>query len=285
LDYIVGASMLSYLPILLLAQMPAGGSPAPDVTPPMSSGGGTALVRSEESRVAIRVGAVVQFDGRLFAEPAEQNLLVDQFVLRRGGPLLEAVVLDRTKLRLLMDFGQGRPSVLDAYAEYEVASWLRIRAGKQKPPVGLERLLPPTRTLFVERAFPSNLVPVRDIGAQLLGDLWKLHYAVGVFNGVPDGAMTEGDVEDAKEVATRLLANPFAHGSAWLKGISVGAAMTNGRMDAVTAGGAPLRDTWRYSSDGLAGGRRRRTNRTGGDRARLCLPHAVRPTRGTLGCA
>ena len=47
----------------------------------------------------------------------------------------------------------------------------RVRAGKFKPPVGLERLQSATDILFVERALPTNLVPNRDLGVQLSGDL------------------------------------------------------------------------------------------------------------------
>ena len=44
--------------------------------------------------------------------------------------------------------------------------------------------------LFPERSLASSLVPNRDIGVQVQGDLagGKLFYAGGVFNGVPDGS-------------------------------------------------------------------------------------------------
>ena len=65
----------------------------------------------------------------------------------------------------------------------------RVRVGKFKAPVGLERLQSATDLAFVERAFPSALVPNRDVGVQLHGELagGVLAYAAGVFNGAPDG--------------------------------------------------------------------------------------------------
>ncbi len=42
-------------------------------------------------------------------------------------------------------------------------------AGKFKPAVGLERLQSATDIKFVERGFPTNLVPSRDVGLQLAG--------------------------------------------------------------------------------------------------------------------
>ena len=47
--------------------------------------------------------------------------------------------------------------------------WFQVRAGKFKPPVGLERLQSDDDTNFVERGLPTLLVPQRDIGYQIGG--------------------------------------------------------------------------------------------------------------------
>ena len=38
------------------------------------------------------------------------------------------------------DFGNNTVALLDAYADLHPRPWLRLRVGKFKPPIGLERL-------------------------------------------------------------------------------------------------------------------------------------------------
>ena len=65
--------------------------------------------------------------------------------------------------------------------------------------------------LFVERGLPTNLVPNRDVGAQIHGDLFDgaFTYAFGAFNGVVDGGSGDLDNNDSKEFAGRLFGFPF----------------------------------------------------------------------------
>jgi phosphate-selective porin OprO/OprP len=87
-----------------------------------------------------------------------------------------------------------------------------LRAGKFKVPVGLEHLQSDPVTFFNERSLVTGLVPNRDIGFQLWGDVAQgaFSYALGVFNGVGDGRSTSNaDFEDHREVAGRLFFHPF----------------------------------------------------------------------------
>ena len=61
------------------------------------------------------------------------------------------------RLQLTPDFGGGIAVLQDAWIEFKPSPKLRVRLGKQKPPVGLERLQSATAIHFVERAFPSLL--------------------------------------------------------------------------------------------------------------------------------
>src|SRR3569833_2388618 len=66
--------------------------------------------------------------------------------------------------------------------------------------------------MFNERGLPTALVPNRDIGFQLWGDVMggRLSYAAGVFNGIGDNRSTDNfDFEDHREVAARLWVMPF----------------------------------------------------------------------------
>jgi len=118
--------------------------------------------------------------------------------------------------------------------------------------------------LFVERGLPTNLVPNRDVGAQLHGDLYEgaFTYALGVFHGVIDGGSGDLDTNDSKEFAGRLFAQPFKNASIYaLQGLGVGLAGTYGDQRGST--GSPFLPTLRtqgqqtfftYRSDGTAAG-------------------------------
>ena len=81
-----------------------------------------------------------------------------------------------------------------------------------KTPVGLEELQSDNFTWFNERPLPNSIMPNRDIGFQLWGDVLggKLSYAAGVFNGIGDNRNTPNfDFEDHREFAGRLWVMPF----------------------------------------------------------------------------
>ena len=70
--------------------------------------------------------------------------------------------------------------------------------------------------LFFERALPTALVPNRDIGMQVLGELrgGVISYAAGVMNGVPDGGSADLDTNDGKDLsdASGPAVRPLANG-------------------------------------------------------------------------
>jgi phosphate-selective porin OprO/OprP len=135
------------------------------------------------------------------------------------------------------DFGEGRTVLQDGYIEARFTPAFKLRGGKFKPPVGLERLQSATEILFVERAFPTNLVPNRDLGIQLSGDVANgtVSYAVGVFNGVVDGGNGDGDTNDGKDVAARLFFTPFAKSAGPLKNLGFGVAGSTGDQEGTLA--------------------------------------------------
>src|SRR2546426_224019 len=116
--------------------------------------------------------------------------------------------------------------------------------------------------LRVRGYLPTNLVPNRDVGAQLHGDLWDgaASYAVGVFNGVPDLGNGDLDNNDGKDFAGRLFALPFKNTSFEpLQGFGIGFSGTYGRQTGtVSAPNLPAYLTqdqlvfFKYRSDGPA---------------------------------
>ena len=133
------------------------------------------------------------------------------------------------------DFGGASPVIFDAYWEGKFAPQFTVRAGKFKPPVGLERLQSATDIAFAERGFPDQPRPEpghrppagRDISEGLFA------YQIGVFNGVPDLANGGDDLSDAKDFAARVFLQPFKTGS--LKGLGVGVAGSTGKERGTTA--------------------------------------------------
>ena len=232
-------------------------------------------LKSADGAFVLKLRGYVQFDARLFSDDRVRPN-VDTFLLRRARPIFEGTVFDRFDFRIMPDFGQGTSVLFDAYLEARFAPAFKVRAGKFKPPVGLERLQGATDIFFVERALPTNLVPNRDLGVQISGDLagGRASYAAGVFNGVVDGA-NGGDLDSnsGKDVAARIFFTPFAKlENAALRGLGFGVSASQGtQTGALTATGLPSYRTdgqqtfFSYRSDGTAAG----TVIANGDRKRL----------------
>jgi len=117
-----------------------------------------------------------------------------------------------------------------------------LQAGKYKAPVGLEYLQPDQYTLFNERGLPTYLVPGRDVGFELHGDLWNriASYAAGIFNGVADGRNSSNvDFEDDKAFVARLFFQPFRNVTNWAQGIGFGVGGSYESMQAPNTLGLP----------------------------------------------
>jgi phosphate-selective porin OprO/OprP len=178
--------------------------------PSFTAGPDGFLLKSAQGDFVLRLRGYLQLDGRTFPDDQERPT-TDTFTLRRARPILDGTMFGKFDFRLMPDFGGGTATIQDAYLEARVSPQFKIRAGKFKPPVGLERLQSATDSAFVERALPTALVPNRDLGLQLGGEVLggKLEYAVGLFDGVVDGGSSDADVTDAKEIAGRLFVRPF----------------------------------------------------------------------------
>jgi phosphate-selective porin OprO and OprP len=217
-------------------------------------------IKSADGAYRLRIGGYAQLDSRFFLDE-KQRSTVDTFILRRVRPILEGTVAKIFDFRIMPDFGAGQTVLQDAYVEGRFSPAFRIRAGKFKPPVGLERLQSGADILFVERSLPTNLVPNRDLGVQIAGDLagGVASYQVGVFNGVVDGGIADADTNSEKDLAARLFFQPFVQGNGPLKNLGFGIAGTSGNQSGTaTAPGLPSyrspgqATVFVYRSDGTA---------------------------------
>lgn len=184
-------------------------------------------LKSADGKYMLRFRGYFQSDGRMFPS-TEAALGVDNLLIRRARPIIEATVGRYFEFRLMPDFGGTAPTIFDAYWDGKFVPQFTVRAGKFKPPVGLERLQSATDIVFAERGLPTNLVPSRDVGLQIAGDISEglLAYQIGVFNGVPDLANGGDDLSNAKDFAARVFVQPFKTGS--LRGLGVGVAGSTG---------------------------------------------------------
>lgn len=151
----------------------------------------------------------------------------DTSLLRRVRPTIEGKVGGIYGFRFTPEFAGGSASAVDAYVEANLNPALKIRAGKQKSIVGLERLQGGGDLKFVERSYVTNaILPNRDLGVTVSGDVLsnKLNYGVGIVNGVADGGniSTGTEYNGEREYTARLFTTPFIDSDSALAGLGFG---------------------------------------------------------------
>lgn len=167
--------------------------------------------RSGDGLYLLRVKGQLQIDTRWFLNDGALSDKADTFLVRRMRPSIDGTVFGLVDYKFTPDFAGATLAVFDAYADIHPFQWLRLRAGKFKPPLGLERLQNDPDLVFMERALTQDLTPQRDVGAALGGELGNgiLTYSLGVYNGAADSANPDVDTNHAKDFVGRLLLQPF----------------------------------------------------------------------------
>jgi phosphate-selective porin OprO/OprP len=238
-------------------------SPSPEPSRPWTAGYKNGFtLQSDTGDFVLKVTGYLHADGR-FALGDGAGAVTDTFLLRRVRPTVQGTVAQYFDFVLTPDFGGGTAVVQDAYVDVRFTPKLRVRVGKTKVPLGLERLQSAQYMAFVERALTSNLVPNRDVGLMVLGDLEDgvLAYQVGVFDGVPDGGSVDTDTNDAKDLAGRVFVMPWRKRSTSpLRGLGVGFAATRGTATGALRGYTSVSQVGidAYLASVTASGRRRR---------------------------
>jgi phosphate-selective porin OprO/OprP len=202
----------------------------------------------------LKIKALVQFDGRTFLDdfnPANATVGAttnrnglysnDTFTFRRIRPTFEGTFGKLVGFRLTPEFAgtgagdvAGNNSIVDAYIDLKFSPAATVRAGKVKGPVALERLQSGGSLNFVERGFPTELAPNRDLGAQLQGELFgsTVNYTLGYYNGTADGRdVVTTDADNRKEVGARLFFEPFKNDPGFLQGLGFGIGSSFGSKD------------------------------------------------------
>ncbi len=173
-------------------------------------------------------------DGRYYSD-AYTPQSDDTWLIRKLRPTLEGTLWNYFDFRFMPDFGQGKTILQDAWADARIAPWLVFQFGKFKAPVGLERLQLEQYARFIEASLPSDLLPYRDIGAKIGGNIGRgvINYDVGLFDGTTDGGSTDSNsVPDFNSTGrfaldARLFLAPFLKsGIEALKKLGFGVAQT-----------------------------------------------------------
>lgn len=197
---------------------------------------------------SIKFRGLVQLDSRSFFHDGG-GVVNNAFVLRRARLITEGVFAKNYSFQFAPEFGgTGAVSIIDANLGVALSKTLQLKFGKFKSPVGLELLQSDSWTLFNERSIVTNLVPNRDLGVQVSGELLSgtLNYTLGIFGGVSDGgSTTNADFDNEKDFVARVFASPFKNrADSPLRNLAFGVAGSAGRKK--TANGR----TSGYRTDG-----------------------------------
>ena len=217
-------------------------------TPVVKAGADGFGFKSADGQHEIKFKALAQIDYRGFLDDSNDTNNTSGFDFRRIRPTIEGTVYGIYDFKFAPEFGEnktgtgsakdtgggvfkGNSGIVDAYIDARFKPWFQVQAGKFKPDVGLERLQSGSATKFIERSWVSNsILPNRDLGVNVHGDFFdkKLHYGVGLYNGVGDGGdtLTSTDGNSNKEIAARLFTTPFKGQDSILEGLGFGIAAT-----------------------------------------------------------
>src|SRR5581483_601771 len=193
---------------------------------------GFSFASTDNSNV-IRFRGNLAVDGRWFMDRGTPES-ADTFLFRKVRPIIEGTIDNDYDFRFTPEFAGGKTIILEAFTTARLLPWLAVQAGKFKGPVGLERLQPDQYNRFMELGLPSALVPNRDLGVEIGGDILggTFGYAIGEFDGVIDGSSTDSnpnpDADSSngkKDTEARLFTQPFVNsGIPALRGLGFGIA-------------------------------------------------------------
>jgi len=209
-------------------------------TPVVVAGPSGFGIKSADGQFEYSLKGLIQLDYRQFDNPDHIANSDDGFTARRIRPTFQGTLFGKYDFRFTPEFGEtdntntgtGNISrVIDAYVDGRFDPAFKIRAGKFKPFVGLERLQGGGDIKFIERSYVSNnILPNRGLGTSVYGDVLdnKVSYAVGFFNGTNDGGeeTTRVDANSDKDYTARVFTTPFKGSDSVLEGLGFGVAGT-----------------------------------------------------------
>jgi phosphate-selective porin OprO/OprP len=188
-------------------------------------------IQSANDDYRIRFGGLMQINPRFFPSGENKNTS-STFYVNKARPIISGAFAKYYEFQITPDFGQGKTSLQDAWLNVAYIPQAQFQMGKYKAPVSLERAQSDPALQFIQRSELQNLVPNRDIGAQIWGILFgkRVSYYLAFMNGVPNNtSSTDFDTNDAKDFSGRFYLTPFrGSDNQWLEGIGFGMGGTYG---------------------------------------------------------
>ena len=200
-------------------------------------------IASANGDFGLQLKGVLQVDSRRYFDDGDITGN-DGFLLRRARPILQGTFYRDFDFLFVPDFGGSSPQIYDAYVNYRYQPWAQLRVGKFKSPVGLEQLQSDVNTLFNERSMVTDLVPNRDIGFQLWGDIagGLINYQAALLDGVGDARNNtiNAGFNSSPDFAGRLFVLPFKNTDLTpLQGLGFGVAGSYGYVSSNNPAGLP----------------------------------------------
>ena len=226
---------------------------AKKITPVVKASENGFGLESADGQNVIKLKGLLHVDHRNYSDVnglGSDGANTSGFDFRRIRPTIEGTVFGKYDFRFTPEFGEAKTAnatstsgIVDAYIDARFDPSFKLRAGKFKPFVGLERLQSGSDIKFIERSYVSNnILPNRDLGIAIHGDLFagKVNYAFGTYNGVVDGGdnSTNKDTNVDKEYSARVFTTPFKDSDSVFAGLGFGLASTYGNFKGTTATGA-----------------------------------------------
>jgi phosphate-selective porin OprO/OprP len=187
---------------------------AQDRQTPLTPTPGQGKLSIETEQFSLRLRGYLQADYRHVFGDGPWS---DAFLIRRARVVFEGSAFQRVEVKIMADFAAS-PMLYDAYVDAKLTDWLRLRFGKDKVPISIERLRSARNLWFVERAQPGVFTPVREMGAQVIAEPLggRMSATLGVMQAAADGVNPDVFSADAggddKDVVGRVFVRPFSRG-------------------------------------------------------------------------
>jgi phosphate-selective porin OprO/OprP len=177
----------------------------------------------------LQLGGRVQTDLRVYnSDHPEDNT----FDVRRARLFAQGRLYRFWDFKVQVELEGGSSSRLrDGHFTFNYFKNAQLRFGQFKQPFSLDVLTSSKYGDFIERSTLSALAPARDVGVMLYGPLFRetLNYQLAVSNG--NGVDANGEDNDDKDVALRLVVTPFGNGASVFRDLHLGGNFTYGRED------------------------------------------------------
>lgn len=186
-------------------------------------------IKSADEQHQLKLNARTRIQFTLFPEDTPRSNT--SIRVRRFRPEFSGYVFKIFEYKVSGEFADRDNILEDGYVNINYRPELQLQVGQFKTRFSREQLTSSRDIETIERSvIGDELVPARDIGAQLHGRLFQnvLEYGVGIFQGAGRNTF---DNNDDKDGIGRVVVNPFiAQEDSPLKGLSLGANFQVGRQ-------------------------------------------------------